>query len=52
MPQQKDIVKIAIQMPGALPQLIQLDQVTHTHTRARAHAISSPSKPNKQVLIG
>uniref|UniRef100_A0A674P036 Engulfment and cell motility 3 n=1 Tax=Takifugu rubripes TaxID=31033 RepID=A0A674P036_TAKRU len=26
MPQQKDIVKIAIQMPGALPQLIQLDQ--------------------------
>uniref|UniRef100_A0A8B9HW70 Uncharacterized protein n=1 Tax=Astyanax mexicanus TaxID=7994 RepID=A0A8B9HW70_ASTMX len=27
MPQQKDIVKIAIQMPGAYPQLIQLDQV-------------------------
>ncbi|KAL7862867.1 hypothetical protein SRHO_G00118510 [Serrasalmus rhombeus] len=26
MPQQKDIVKIAIQMPGAYPQLIQLDQ--------------------------
>uniref|UniRef100_A0A3P9MW45 Engulfment and cell motility 3 n=1 Tax=Poecilia reticulata TaxID=8081 RepID=A0A3P9MW45_POERE len=26
MPQQKDIVRIAIQMPGALPQLIQLDQ--------------------------
>lgn len=31
MPQQKDIVKIAIQMPGAYPQLIQLDQVMHTH---------------------
>uniref|UniRef100_A0A3P9CIH9 Engulfment and cell motility 3 n=1 Tax=Maylandia zebra TaxID=106582 RepID=A0A3P9CIH9_9CICH len=30
MPQQKDIVKIAIQMPGAYPQLIQLDQVMHT----------------------
>uniref|UniRef100_A0A8C8J9Q1 ELMO domain-containing protein n=1 Tax=Oncorhynchus tshawytscha TaxID=74940 RepID=A0A8C8J9Q1_ONCTS len=28
MPQQKDIVKIAIQMPGAYPQLIQLDQVS------------------------
>lgn len=27
MPPQKDIVKIAIQMPGAYPQLIQLDQV-------------------------
>ncbi|XP_061532278.1 engulfment and cell motility protein 3 isoform X2 [Phycodurus eques] len=26
MPQQKDIVKIAIQMPGAYPQLIRLDQ--------------------------
>ncbi|XP_029009170.1 engulfment and cell motility protein 3 [Betta splendens] len=26
MPQQKDIVRIAIQMPGAYPQLIQLDQ--------------------------
>lgn len=30
MPQQKDIVKIAIQMPGAYPQLIQLDQVSTT----------------------
>lgn len=30
MPQQKDIVKIAIQMPGAYPQLIQLDQVGDT----------------------
>lgn len=30
MPQQKDIVKIAIQMPGAYPQLIQLDQVGNT----------------------
>uniref|UniRef100_A0A673I0G6 Engulfment and cell motility protein 3-like n=1 Tax=Sinocyclocheilus rhinocerous TaxID=307959 RepID=A0A673I0G6_9TELE len=28
MPQQKDIVKIAVQMPGAYPQLIQLDQVS------------------------
>ncbi|KAG5849394.1 hypothetical protein ANANG_G00109930 [Anguilla anguilla] len=26
MPPQKDIVKIAIQMPGAYPQLIELDQ--------------------------
>lgn len=32
MPQQKDIVKIAIQMPGAYPQLIQLDQVGDAHT--------------------
>lgn len=32
MPQQKDIVKIAIQMPGAYPQLIQLDQVGDTNS--------------------
>lgn len=36
MPQQKDIVKIAIQMPGAYPQLIQLDQVTHSCTGSSA----------------
>ena len=37
MPQQKDIVKIAIQMPGAYPQLIQLDQVIRTYTCMHAH---------------
>lgn len=43
MPQQKDIVKIAIQMPGALPQLIQLDQVTHTPTHTAGRSGSIPS---------
>lgn len=50
MPQQKDIVKIAIQMPGAYPQLIQLDQVMHTHTVSSARAGCSGSEPPWELL--
>ncbi|GAA6076685.1 engulfment and cell motility protein 3 [Tachysurus ichikawai] len=47
MPQQKDIVKIAIQMPGAYPQLIQLDQASG---RLRLR-LASPAWNGEVVLL-
>ncbi|RXM33590.1 Engulfment and cell motility protein 3 [Acipenser ruthenus] len=41
MPPQKDIVKIAIQMPGAYPQLIDLDQDTTSNMQTRPQAFHS-----------
>lgn len=56
MPQQKDIVKIAIQMPGAYPQLIQLDQVgdtTHTlFLRLQAPSCVGNSAPRSSLFLG
>jgi hypothetical protein len=48
MPQQKDIVKIAIQMPGAYPQLIQLDQVSiSTQERSLSQRVEGEKKPTE-----
>ena len=54
MPQQKDIVKIAIQMPGAYPQLIQLDQVSiSTQERSLSQRVEGEKKLlNYQIRSG
>uniref|UniRef100_A0A673N5Q4 Engulfment and cell motility protein 3-like n=1 Tax=Sinocyclocheilus rhinocerous TaxID=307959 RepID=A0A673N5Q4_9TELE len=50
MPQQKDIVKIAIQMPGAYPQLIQLDQVSRFVLPVRKRMLTSVYATERNLL--